>query len=56
MISLQVSANPARKTSDARALADHETITALHELSKQQIAILEGQSQILDLLKEKLGC
>lgn len=56
MISLQVSANLAQKTSDARALADHETITALHDLSKQQIAILEGQSQILDLLKEKLGC
>src|SRR5579872_2784438 len=56
MISLQVSANLAQKTSDARALADHATITALHELSKQQIAILEGQNQILDLLKEKLGC
>lgn len=55
MISLQVSANLSQKTSDARALADHQTITALHELSKQQIAILEGQNQVLDLLKSKLG-
>lgn len=54
MISLQVSANLAQKTSDARALADHETLKALHELSKQQIVILEGQNQILDLLKSKL--
>ena len=55
MISLQVSANLAEKTSDARALADHETITALHELSKQQLAILERQNDILTLLKAKLG-
>jgi uncharacterized membrane protein len=54
MISLQVSANLAQKTSDARALADHETITALHELSKQQLAILEGQNGILALLRAKL--
>ena len=38
---------------DARAEADHETLTALHEMSKQQIEILEGQNRILDLLKEK---
>jgi len=55
MISLQVSANLAQKTSDARALADHQTITALHELSKQQLAILEGQNQVLEILKAKLG-
>ena len=55
MISLQVSANLAEKTSDARALADHQTITALHELSKQQLALLEGQNQVLDILKTKLG-
>jgi low affinity Fe/Cu permease len=54
MISLQVSANLAQKTSDARALADHETLMALHELSKQQVVILEGQNQILELLKQKL--
>ena len=51
MISLQVSANLAERTSDARAMADHETLIALHELSKQQLAILDGQNQVLDLLK-----
>jgi hypothetical protein len=38
---------------DARAEADHETLTALHEMAKQQIQILEGQNEILDLLKRK---
>ena len=38
---------------DARAEADHETLTALHEMSKQQIEILEGQNRILDLLRQK---
>ena len=51
MISLQVSANLAQKTSDARAIADHETLIALHELSKQSIAILEGQNKVLALLE-----
>lgn len=55
MISLQVSANLAQKTSDARALADHETLIALHELARQQLTILEGQNTILDLLKSKAG-
>jgi hypothetical protein len=40
---------------DARAAADHETLTALHEMSKQQLAILEGQNEILDLLKRKIA-
>ena len=35
---------------DARAEADHETLTALHMMSRQQLAILEGQTEILDLL------
>ena len=51
MISLQVSANLAQKTSDARAIADHETLIALHELSKQSIASLEGQNKVLALLE-----
>jgi uncharacterized membrane protein len=55
MISLQVSANLAQKTSDARALADHETLLALHELSRREILILEGQNEILDLLKNRTG-
>jgi hypothetical protein len=38
---------------DARAEADHETLTALHQMSKQQLKILEGQNQILDLLRKK---
>lgn len=53
MISLQVSANLAQRTSDARAVADHETLVALHQLAKQQIQILEGQNEVLDLLKNR---
>src|SRR6267143_1111730 len=40
---------------DARAEADHETLTALHEMSKQQIEILEGQNKILDFLQRRVG-
>ena len=40
---------------DARAEADHETLTALHQMSKQQIQILEGQNQILDLLRQNVA-
>jgi uncharacterized membrane protein len=53
MISLQVSANIAQKTDDARAAADHATLTALHELNKQQMVILEGQGEILDELRAR---
>jgi low affinity Fe/Cu permease len=52
MISLQVSANLQQKTNDERARADHETLIALHELAKQQIKILEGQNQVLELLQK----
>jgi uncharacterized membrane protein len=51
MISLQVSANRAQAASDARALADHATLVALHELSKRQIAILDGQNKVLEILR-----
>ena len=51
MISLQVSANRAQATSDARAMADHATLIALHELSKRQVAILDGQNKVLDILQ-----
>jgi uncharacterized membrane protein len=51
MISLQVSANLAQRTSDARAVADHETLLTLHKLSRQQLRILDGQNRVLDLLK-----
>ena len=40
---------------DARAEADHETLTALHQMSVQQIQILNGQNEILDLLRQKAG-
>ena len=55
MVSLQVSANLAQKTSDARALADHETILALHQLSTRQLEILEGQNKVLDLLEQAVA-
>jgi uncharacterized membrane protein len=58
MISLQVSANRAQAASDARALADHATLVALHELAKKQVQILDaqntvldGQNQVLDILR-----
>jgi uncharacterized membrane protein len=50
MISLQVSANRAQTASDRRALADHETLIALHEMAKQQIKILHGQDKVLEML------
>jgi uncharacterized membrane protein len=55
MISLQVSANRAQAASDRRAIADHETLIALHEMSKQQIDILHGQDQVLALLDQFAG-
>jgi uncharacterized membrane protein len=51
MISLQVSANRAQSASDARAMADHATLVALHELSKKQVQILDGQNKVLDILE-----
>jgi len=50
MISLQVSANRAQAASDRRALADHDTLIALHEMAKQQLEILKGQDQVLSIL------
>ena len=50
MISLQVSANRAQAASDRRALADHETLIALHEMAKQQLEILNGQDRVLAIL------
>jgi len=55
MISLQVSANRAQAASDARAIADHETLHAIHELSKMQIQILDRQNQVLEILREATG-
>jgi uncharacterized membrane protein len=54
MISLQVSANRAQSASDARAMADHATLVALHELSKKQVQILDGQNKVLAILEQAL--
>ncbi len=50
MISLQVSANRAQAASDKRAIADHETLIALHEMARQQLNILHGQDRVLKIL------
>ncbi len=50
MISLQVSANRAQAASDKRAIADHETLIALHEMAKQQLDILQQQDSVLAIL------
>lgn len=52
MISLQVSANRSQAASDKRAIADHETLIALHEMARQQIDILHGQDDALALLNQ----
>lgn len=40
---------------DARAEADHETLTALHTINVQQLRLLEEQQKILALLERKSG-
>ncbi|MGZ8437412.1 MAG: low affinity iron permease family protein [Candidatus Limnocylindrales bacterium] len=55
MISLQVSANRAQAASDARAMADHATLVALHELSKRQVEILDGQNKVLEILRRAVA-
>ena len=55
MISLQVSANRAQAASDARAMADHATLVALHELSTMQVDILDGQNKVLDILRRAVA-
>jgi hypothetical protein len=39
---------------DKRAEADHKTLTALHQMSKQQLEILDGQNKILALLQQSV--
>jgi uncharacterized membrane protein len=55
MISLQVSANRAQAASDGRAMADHATLVALHELGKKQVQILDGQNKVLEILQHALA-
>jgi uncharacterized membrane protein len=50
MISLQVSANRAQAASDKRAIADHETLIALHAMATQQLDILRQQDSVLAIL------
>jgi uncharacterized membrane protein len=50
MISLQVSANRAQAASDKRAIADHETLIALHAMATQQLQILRRQDDVLAIL------
>jgi hypothetical protein len=38
---------------DARAETDHETLTAIHSLSVQQLQLLEGQETMLNMLQQK---
>jgi hypothetical protein len=40
---------------DARAEADHETLTALHRMNVQQLQILKGQEKILELLQTRVS-
>jgi uncharacterized membrane protein len=55
MISLQVSANRAQAASEARAMADHATLVALHELGKKQVEILDGQNKVLEILQRAVA-
>ena len=36
-------------------MADHATLVALHELAKQQVAILDGQNRVLDVLRRAVA-
>jgi hypothetical protein len=36
-------------------MADHATLVALHELSKRQVMILDGQNQVLDILRRAVA-
>lgn len=46
-----VGQNVISASQDARAEADHETLTALHAINVRQLHLLEEQQQILELLK-----
>jgi hypothetical protein len=52
MISLQVSANRAQTASDKRAIADHETLIALHAMGGQQLDLLHKQDLVLEMLQQ----
>jgi hypothetical protein len=50
-----VGQNVSAAAQDARAEADHETLTALQAINVRQLHILESEQQILELLRQKSG-
>jgi hypothetical protein len=48
-----VGQNVSAAAQDARAEADHETLTALQGINVRQLHILENEQKILELLREK---
>ncbi len=48
-----VGQNVISASQDARAEADHETLTALHTINVRQLQLLEEQQKILALLRKK---
>jgi hypothetical protein len=48
-----VGQNVISASQDARAEADHETLTALHLINVQQLKMLEDQQRILGMLEKK---
>ena len=51
---IMVGQNVISTAQDVRAEADHETLTALSQMNRQQLEILEGQGRILELLRTKV--
>lgn len=50
-----VGQNVISASQDARAEADHETLTALHTINVQQLKLLEQQQRILASLEQRSG-
>ncbi len=50
-----VGQNVISASQDARAEADHETLTALHTMNVRQLRLLEQQEKILALLEKRSG-
>jgi len=48
-----VGQNVISASQDARAEADHETLTALHTMNVRQLQLLEQQERILDILQHR---
>ncbi len=48
-----VGQNVISASQDARAEADHETLTALHTMNVRQLQLLEQQEKILEILRRR---